>query len=714
MKLTFALFLTLMPVFSMAQLVDGKPLVTPSLHISTTDFSKPFTVAIRFQIAPEWHLYWKNPGDAGLAPKAEWTLPDGFSISDVQFPTPRKIVTESAVDYGYDHELVLLATITPPKNPTRSFTSKDFTLKANLTWLVCRESCIPGDATLELNSALLTPQALAGANALIEQTRKKLPEPLANATLTLESATATQKDGKALLTLRFSGDNAKNITDFFPEELSGFIINHTSIRVTNGTVTMTLTPSSKDSKLTEVKGLVVIGEKGYELSATVKSVEMGGGLLHQAFKTGGGEASLSIWLALLFAFIGGVILNVMPCVLPVISLKVMGFVEQAGSGASKSIQHGLMFTLGVLLSFWALALVAVLLQQAGEQIGWGFQFQSPAFVVVMSVVMFVFGLNLVGVFEVSAPSVSGGVSQTLSRRDAIGSLMNGVLATTLATPCTAPFLGSALGFAFSQPAHIIFAIFTMVGLGLSAPYLILAAKPEWLKFIPKPGEWMNRFKQVMGFFLFATVVWLLSVMGAQLGAEGVVATVALLLGIGIACWAIGSFIDFSSSTTRKAMVWSIAIVIVGLTYYVAFERYLNWREFDSKVISSAKRESGIQWQTFSLASVEEAVRSGKPVFIDFTADWCFTCKVTEQTVLETEEVQAKINALGVVPVKADWTNRNDEITQLLKKFGRSGVPLYVVFPAGKLDEPIVLPEVITKEALIEALEKASPALSVKK
>jgi thiol:disulfide interchange protein DsbD len=203
-------------------------------------------------------------------------------------------------------------------------------------------------------------------------------------------------------------------------------------------------------------------------------------------------------------------------------------------------------------------------------------------------------------------------------------------------------------------------------------------------------------------------------MGAQLGAEGVVATVALLLGIGIACWAIGSFIDFSSSTTRKAMVWSIAIVIVGLTYYVAFERYLNWREFDSKVISSAKRESGIQWQTFSLASVEEAVRSGKPVFIDFTADWCFTCKVTEQTVLETEEVQAKINALGVVPVKADWTNRNDEITQLLKKFGRSGVPLYVVFPAGKLDEPIVLPEVITKEALIEALEKASPALSVKK
>ncbi len=707
MKLTFALFLTLMPVFSMAQLFDGKPLVTPSLHIGTTDFSQPFTIAVRFQIAPEWHLYWKNPGDAGLAPKVQWTLPDGFTVSDLQFPTPHKIATESAVDYGYDRELVLLATITPPKPPTRNFT-----LKANLTWLVCRESCIPGDATLELNTASLTPKALAEASTLIEQTRKKLPEPLAKANLTLESATATAQDGKTALTLRFSGNHAKSITDFFPEELSGFTINHASIKAANGTVTLTLTPSRKESNLTEVKGLVMLGEKGYELSAPVKSAEMGGGLLNQDFKTGGGE-SLSIWLALLFAFIGGVILNVMPCVLPVISLKVMGFVEQAGSGTSKSIQHGLMFTLGVLLSFWALALVAVLLQQAGEQVGWGFQFQSPAFVVAMSVVMFVFGLNLVGVFEFSAPSVSGEVSQTLSRRDAMGSLMNGVLATTLATPCTAPFLGSALGFAFSQPPLIIFAIFTMVGLGLSTPYLILAAKPEWLKFIPKPGDWMIRFKQVMGFFLFATVVWLLSVMGAQLGAEGVVATVALLLGIGVACWAIGSFIDFSSSTARKAIVWSMALVIVGSTYYFAFERYLNWRNVDAKTITSTKQGSGIAWQTFSLASVEEAVRSGKPVFIDFTADWCFTCKVTEQTVFESEEVQEKIKALGVVPVKADWTNRNDEITQLLKKFGRSGVPLYVVFPAGKLDEPIVLPEVITKELLIEALEKSSPALSVK-
>ncbi len=708
MKVILTLLLALMPLTTMAQLVDGKPLVTPSLHVATTTFSEPFTVAIRFQIAPEWHLYWKNPGDAGLAPKAQWTLPEGFTISDLQFPTPHKIATETAVDYGYDNELLLLATVSPPKNPTRSFT-----IKANLTWLVCRESCIPGDATVELNTATLSESARAEAASLIERARKKMPEPLSAIKVQLESAIATAQGGKTVLTLRFTGEDAKKITDFFPEEVSGFVINYSEIHVAEGTVQFALTPTQKEATLTEIKGLVMLGEKGYEFSSAVKSAGTSGGLLGQDFKAGGGE-SLSIWLALLFAFIGGLILNVMPCVLPVISLKVMGFVEQAGSGASKSIQHGLMFTLGVLLSFWLLALVAVLLQQAGAQIGWGFQFQSPMFVLAMSVVMFVFGLNLVGVFEFSAPSVSGEVGQALSRRDAVGSLMNGVLATTLATPCTAPFLGSALGFAFSQPPSVIFAIFTVVGFGLATPYLILAAKPQWLKFIPKPGDWMIRFKQVMGFLLFATVVWLLSVMGAQLGAEGVVATVALLLGVGVACWAIGAVIDFSSSMARKALVWTLAVATALGSYYLSFERYLNWRSVDASSIANTKRESTIAWKAFSLALVEESVAAGKPVFIDFTADWCFTCKVTEQTVLETEAVREKIAALGVVPVKADWTNRNDEITQLLKKFGRSGVPLYVVFPAGKLNEPIVLPEVITKEMLIDALEKSSPSLSIKK
>jgi thiol:disulfide interchange protein DsbD len=261
---------------------------------------------------------------------------------------------------------------------------------------------------------------------------------------------------------------------------------------------------------------------------------------------------------------------------------------------------------------------------------------------------------------------------------------------------------------------VIFAIFTTVGLGLAAPYLLLAMKPEWLKFIPKPGEWMNRFKQVMGFFLFATVVWLLSVLGSQLGAEGVVGTAGFLLGVAVAFWAVGAFIDFGASAARKGLVWSIAIGMMAASYYFSFERYLNWRSLQSSPTAKANAKGEMEWKPFSIALIEESVASGKPVFIDFTAEWCFTCKVAEQTVLETEAIREKIKTLGVVPVKADWTNRNDEITALLKKFGRSGVPLYVVFPAGKLSQPIVLPEVITKEMLIEALEKSAPSLSAKK
>ncbi|MCS6989083.1 MAG: protein-disulfide reductase DsbD family protein [Chloroherpetonaceae bacterium] len=708
MRLLPLIFLATAPTMLNAQLLNGKTLVTPSLHLGTTDFGKPFTIAIRFQIAPEWHLYWKNPGDAGLAPKVKWTLPEGFVASEPRFPTPRKIVAESAVDYGYDDELILLATISPPKNAT-----KPVVLKAELSWLVCRESCVPGEATLELDAATLSENDRAEANRLIERAQRQLPEPLAKTNATLESATATAQGGKTLLTLRFSGDDAKRITDFFPEEIEGFVPSYAQIKVTDGVATIPLAPASKDAKLAEVRGLAMMGEKGYEVVATVRQAERSGGLLDQTFKTEGGE-KLSLWWALLFAFIGGLILNVMPCVLPVISLKAMSLVDQAGEGASRSVLNGLMFAFGALLSFWALALVVVLLQRAGAQVGWGFQFQSPAFVVAMSVVMFVFGLNLLGAFEISAPSLSGEVSKTLLRRDALGALMNGVLATTLATPCTAPFLGSALGFAFSQPAPLIFAVFTTIGLGLAAPYLVFAVKPQWLKFIPKPGEWTIRFKQAMSFLLFATVVWLLSVMGSQLGAEGVVATVALLLGVGVSAWLVGSFIDLESSAPRKATVWSVAILVALLSYYVAFERYLDWRNLDAKAYARAKSSGGIEWQEFSLELVERNVRSGKPVFIDFTAEWCFTCKVTEQTVLETDEVREAIERLGVVPVKADWTNRNDEIAALLKKFGRSGVPLYVVFPAGKLDEPIVLPEVITKEMLLKALEKAAPALSVKK
>jgi thiol:disulfide interchange protein/DsbC/DsbD-like thiol-disulfide interchange protein len=714
---------------SFAQLMNGKPLVTPSLHVGTTDFSKPFTVAIRFAIEPEWHLYWRNPGDAGIPPEVKWTLPKGFSASAFRFPTPHKIVSSGVVAYGYDTELVLLSTITPDAN-TKSISASDAVINAELTWLVCRENCIPGNGSVMLNLLRASPKAISDGIKMIAETEARLPKLLTTKKISAQAA-AKQEGDKLLVSIDFTGDDAKRLTDFYPDVLENFVLNYDDIKIQNGQLTFPLRASNKTAKLTSLNGLLVFGNEASreatEFSTPIQITSGGasdgtssggnsgggssGGLLNQSFtpQNTTDENGMSLGWALVFAFIGGLILNIMPCVLPVISLKVMSFVEQSGSGKSKSFKHGLVFALGVLVSFWVLALVAVVLQSAGEQIGWGFQFQSPAFVVAMAGIIFVFGLNLIGVFEFAAPSISGEAGATLSRRDAVGSFMNGVLATVLATPCTAPFLGSALGFAFSQPAAIIVLIFTTVGLGLATPYLILSAKPEWLKFIPKPGEWMNRFKQIMGFLLFATVVWLLSVVGSQLGAEGVVATVALLLGVAVSAWVIGNYITYSSRTTRKVAVWSVALLLTLSSYYVTFERWLDWRTVKT-VAATTSSQSG-HWLAFSPETVEKHVRSGKPVFIDFTADWCFTCKVTERTVLETDAVQNKIKELGIVTVKADWTNRNDDITQLLKKFGRSGVPLYVVFPANKLSEPIILPEVITPELLINAFEKAAPTLS---
>ncbi|NTV46037.1 MAG: thiol:disulfide interchange protein [Chlorobiales bacterium] len=686
-------------------MVQGKRVVSSSLIVDTKDFTKPFTVGIHFKLEPEWHIYWKNPGDAGTPVEVNWSLPKGFSASsELEHPVPYKFVVSDIVGYGYNKEVVLTSQITPPQNIDRT---KPLTVTAKLSWLACKESCVPGDTTISIDLGKLTDQNIASGKALIDAYRAKLPPPYTQLDLKLEESSLISQSDKKMIRLVFSGNDSKRITDFFPGALNDAFITYNDIKVQDAKITFPIQLSDTNAALPALKGILMLGDKGYDFSATLSKGSSD--LANQEFAIQGTKTSdVSIWFALALALFGGVLLNIMPCVLPVLSLKVLGFVQHSGDDKSKTRTLSLIFALGVLASFWVLAAGVGILQHAGSQIGWGFQFQSPWFVIGMSVVVFVFGLNLVGVFEFSSPAVSGELGKSLSRHDAFGSFMNGVLATTLATPCTAPFLGTALGFAFSQPFIIILAIFTMVGLGLAAPYVILSWNPNWLKFIPKPGEWMNRFKQAMGFLLFATLVWLLSVLGSQVGSQGVVATLGLLLGISVAAWLVGSLINYSTSSTKKGVVWSIALLITGLSYYLSLEKWFPLRELDKPqdVLANIDK-STIQWVPFSLDTVEKEVLSGKPVFIDFTANWCFTCKVTEQTVLETEDVEKKIIELGIVPVRADWTNRNDEITRLMKKFGRSGVPLYVVFPAGDISEPIVLPEVITKDMLLAAFEKAA-------
>jgi thiol:disulfide interchange protein DsbD len=404
----------------------------------------------------------------------------------------------------------------------------------------------------------------------------------------------------------------------------------------------------------------------------------------------------------------------MPCVLPVIALKVFALVKMAGDRPARIRGLGVSFAAGILASFLALAAVVIILQLAGEQVGWGFQFQEPRFVIAMAALVFAFGLSLFGVFEINLPGAAVmGISSAVAHQKGSGygaSFGEGVFATVLATPCTAPFLGSALGFAFAQSWWVILLIFTCVAAGMAIPYVVLTARPAWIKFLPKPGAWMVSAQQFMGFLMMATLLWLLYILGKQMGMEAVIWTGAFLLTVGFACWLIGKFATLAASRRGYWLTWIAAVLLVAGGYLLFLVSALDINTAiaveSSGTPSAAGAGDGIVWQQFSLAGLEEDLKGDRPVFLDFTAEWCLTCKVNEKTVLDAKEVIDRFHAQNVLAVRADWTNRNADITRLLSKFGRSGVPLYVIFPPGRSGTPIVLPEVITRGIVLDALDKA--------
>lgn len=418
----------------------------------------------------------------------------------------------------------------------------------------------------------------------------------------------------------------------------------------------------------------------------------------------------SFLLFMIFAFFGGVLLNVMPCVLPVLSIKVLSFVHQAGAERGRILRLGLVFAAGVFVSFAALATLVVGLQGAGRTIGWGFQMTEPRFLVVMCGVIFAFGLSMFGVFEIELPGSAVQTADGLQRREGpAGAFFNGVLATVLATPCTAPMLGPALGFAFSQPPVVIYAIFLAVAAGLSAPYVLLSAFPGWLKVVPRPGPWMDVFKQSMGFLLMATVVWLLWILGRQAGPEGIVATLAFLVALGAGCWLIGFGFDFGATSRRRAICVALALGLVA-GGYAAFpgKRIRELKALEASATEPAASGGSdaapsIDWQPFSVERVEALAAEGRTIFVDFTADWCLTCKVNERGTLATASVAEAFAKHGVVALKADYTRQPPELTRILRAFGRAGVPMYLVFPAGRPGEPIVLPEALTPGVVIDAV-----------
>jgi thiol:disulfide interchange protein DsbD len=677
----------------LAQTYQGKELVKAELLADTTAIvpGKPFTVGLLLRMAPGWHTYWKFSGDAGLPTEMKWKLPPGWKIGDIQWPIPLKTIDPGDIEtYGYENEVLLMQEITPPSKLDGS--SAKISTEAN--WLVCEKICIPGGATLQLDLPVASTSQPANADVFARY-RRLLPQNSPGPDVARADWSRVGSD----LRLKITSETLVKYPaiDFFPlPEQQETIVGHPAVQSRNNNEIVFRIPlESAPKDLSSMAGLVVFAQQPNDDDRAAWQITSA-----TAVSAAQSAPTRGIFTFLLFGFLGGLILNLMPCVLPVISLKIFGFVQQAGQSRQKIFRSGIAFTVGIFAWFIALAILLIALKGAGRDVTWGgFQFTNPYFVLALSVIVLVFALNLFGVFEVSLPqSVTRNLLSTSERKDQVGSFFQGVFATVLATPCTAPFLGTALGFAFTQSAAIILAMFIAIAAGMSAPYLLLSAQPAWLRFLPRPGPWMVHVKQFMGFLLLATLLFLLYVLGAERGLEGAIWASCFLLVISVACWMKGAFVVPTASAVKR-----IVVLVLMLLLVIGSAVYFIGDKFQSAKIASAESQSAGDWQPFTPERLQTELDQGRTVFVDFTAAWCLTCKFNEASVLESHDVREAFERHGIVKLRADWTNGDPVITKLLQQFGRPGVPLYVLYPA-KNEEPIVFPEVLTKSMVLDKLE----------
>ena len=684
---------------ALAQTYQGKELVRAELLADTTAIvpGKSFTVGLLLRMAPGWHTYWKFSGDAGLPTEMKWKLPPGWKVGDIQWPIPLKTIDPGDIrTYGYENEVLLMQEITPPSKIDTS----PVKLSADANWLTCEKICIPGSATLQLDLPVASTSQPANTDVFARYQRL-LPQNWPGPDVARVDWSRVGSD----LRLKITSETLAKYpaVDFFPLPEQETIVGHAEVQSRNNNEIVFRVPlESAPKELSSMAGLVVFAQQsnGDDRAAwQITSAPAGAQTGLSASLSARPAPARGIFTFLLFGFLGGLILNLMPCVLPVISLKIFGFVQQAGQSRQKIFRSGIAFTLGIFGWFIALAVLLIALKGAGRDVTWGgFQFTNPYFVLALSVIVLVFALNLFGVFEVSLPqSVTSSLLSTSERKDLLGSFFQGVFATVLATPCTAPFLGTALGFAFTQSAAIILAMFIAIAAGMSAPYLLLSAQPAWLRFLPRPGPWMLHVKQFMGFLLLATLLFLLYVLGAQRGLEGAIWASCFLLVISVACWMKGAFVVPTASAVKRIVVFALMLLLV-----IGSGVYFIGDKFQSAKIASADSQIRGDWQPFTPERLQTELEQGRTVFVDFTAAWCLTCKFNEASVLEAQDVREAFQRHGIVKLKADWTNGDPVITKLLQHFGRPGVPLYVLYPA-KNGEPIVFPEVLTKSMVLDKL-----------
>lgn len=654
-----------------------------------------FWVAVRQRIDPGWHTYWKNPGDTGEPTTLKWTLPPGATAEDILWPPPARIRTGPAMSYGYTGEVLLPVRIVPPA----ALRPGDmFPLRVSAAWLVCEVECIPEEATLAKSLPVTAgpPAPDPGWGPAIDRALAAAPRP-APWPVTVSATTEA-----VTVRVEAAGLRADRIVDawFYPLAwgLVDFAADQALTVSADALVLQTARGPLPEATDRPAEGVLVITER------------LDGGLAAQAFAVraeppaaAGRATGVSSWGALLWslalALAGGIVLNAMPCVLPVLSVKVLALTQHSGSRSGMRA-HGLAYTAGVLVAFAVLAGGLLILRAGGERVGWGFQLQSPVFVALLAYLLFGMGLALSGVF---VPGMRlGGVGASLASRTGYpGSFFTGALAAVVATPCTAPFMATALGYALTQPAPAALAIFQALGLGLALPYLAVAMVPAWARLLPKPGAWMERLKQFLAFPLYGSAAWLLWVLSQQTGPAGLAAALAGLVLLALGLWL------YEATRVATGFWRGIGRAGAALSLLVAVALVL----FTPAPIRSTEATpgTGLSWEPYTAARLAELRAHGVPVFMNVTAAWCITCLVNERVALQSPQVAAKLAEKRVASVKADWTNRDPAISQVLESFQRSGVPLYVLFPgtgggSGNAP-PRVLPQILTEKIVLEALER---------
>lgn len=661
---------------------------------------KSFDLAVRFDLEEGWHTYWENPGDSGLATVIDWALPESIEAGEIQWPAPERIFLGGLVNYGYAEEAVFIVTFQAPKDLKLG---SELAITADLFWLICKETCLPGEATLDLVlpvAGKAEPSAEASAFVEARNRQARDTQPWVTTAYLEEEALVVVIEGEALPADFYLYLDREGLVDPSAEqERSSPLPNRTELRLTPDTAFFENQPLA-------ISGVLQSGTDSWEFNAEIVDTPSAfAPALTELELVGFEQRLLALGMPgiLALAFLGGLILNIMPCVLPVLSLKVFSLLKHAGQARGDALRHGLAYTAGVVLSFIALAAVLFSLRALGERIGWGFQLQSPGFVVVLAVVFFLFGLNLMGVFELGGRLV-GADNKVARRKDVLGSFGMGVLAAVVGAPCMGPLVAGVSGLAVQANITTGLLTFGMMGLGLASPFFVLSVFPKLVAFLPKPGLWMESFKQGMGFLLMAAFVFLALVLGRQGGVDAIFILLVVILLSSIAAWVFGRWGAASRSMRSQWIARLLALLLLGVSLFYGV---LSIKEVSLDYVNQGSiADSSGQWGAWSSERVDELLAEGRPVFVDFTATWCLICQVNKRVALRTDATESLLIEKGIVALEADWTRYDSDITEALENFGRSGVPLYLLYtPDG---EVTILPQSLSNDIVRQAVQNALP------